>query len=101
MLPSLEFLQLNHHPIRAYTAQLNVQIIDSIREVEVYYPELKRRLIIRSEKAFPYSILGWEEQLKASRNLATKIKTLKKSYWNLNQRKDSLERKSLQLYEMD
>ena len=101
MLPSLEFLQLNHQPIRAYTALLNIQIIDSIREFEVYYPELKRRLIIRSEKAFPYSILGWEEDIPPHRNIATKILTIKTPYWNLNHRKDSLERKSLQLYEMD
>ena len=101
MLPSLEYLQLDHKPIKAYQAQIQIQELDSIREFKINYPELQRSIRITSQRYFPYTILGWEENVKTYRNIATKIKTLKKSYWNLNHLKDSLERKSLQLYEMD
>lgn len=105
MLPSLEVLQLNHHPIQAYTAELSQELKDQKRIIQVYYPQLKRRVIIEAEINFPYAILGWEEhffhQGKEVFNQAQRLNTIKTPYWNQNKVRDSLQRQSLQLNEMD
>ena len=101
MLPSLEFLQLEHLPIKGYRAEIQIKEIDSIRQFEVYYPEIDRHLHISTQKDFPYTILGWTEDYKNHLSTARKLQTIKVPYWQLNRVQDSLERKKLQLNEMD
>lgn len=111
MVPSQEFMRLDHIPLKAYEAEasLVLQVNDQKsggQEFYIYtlrYPELDRTLKISCQSIFPYKILGWEETKNASnpaKALTTKAvarKTMTLPYWELNKNENEVYRDSLGL----
>ena len=65
---------------------------------EISYPELKRKLTIDFEKTVPYRILKWKEVDLNNPNrtsIASRVKSLKLPYWQLNHLGDERFRDSL------
>ncbi len=101
VIPSFEFLALNHQKIKAYDAEINLIEKEGFIYFSVFYPELKRKLTIKLTKEFPYSIESWKEIIrsrgKTLATKATKIKTIKSAYWSKNGVNNIEERKELGL----
>jgi len=101
IIPSFEFLALNHQKIKAYKAETALEENTRFLKYSIYYPSLERRLIINATKEFPYTIESWEETIsKGEEKLITKaikIKTILSKYWNKNGATDTKERKELGL----
>ena len=101
IIPSFEFLALNHQKIKAYKAETTLEENTRFLKYSIYYPSLERRLIINATKEFPYTIESWEETIsKGEEKLITKaikIKTILSKYWNKNGATDTKERKELGL----
>lgn len=101
IVPSFEFLALNHQQIKAHDAVVNLKIEDQFFIFSINYPKLKRKLNITLTKEFPYIIESWEETItqrgKEMTTKATKINTIKSPYWSKNKASDVEERKILGL----
>ena len=101
IIPSFEFLALNHQKIKAYKAKATLKEDGQYIMYSVYYPTLKREVTIKATKEFPFSIESWTETTsKNGKKLtteATRIKTILTAYWNKNGQADIEERKSLGL----
>ena len=98
LLPAFEFLQLSHKPIKFYKAKVNLKSFEDFNKYEIYYPELNRVLAIDFENKVPYQIIKWEEtdlNNPDRTTIATKIKSLKLPYWQLNHLGDEKLRDSL------
>ncbi len=112
MVPSLEFMRLNHKDLKAYDAvatlvlQVNETNTKGEKELYIYsisYPELDRTLKIACQSIFPYKILSWEETENASdpskamitKAVSTNLKRL--PYWELNKNANQSYRDSLGL----
>jgi len=93
VMPSLEFIRLNHKKIKAYNASAELKP----GNYTVNFPDLYRKLSINFNSEFPYDILSWEETVNDFTTSATKLKTIKSSYWNKNYNKHEVLRKTLQL----
>ena len=101
MLPSLEYLGLNHKEIKTYEAITSLDEKEEFIYYSINYPTLKRTLTIKTSKEFPYTIEGWEETTeyhgKMQTTKAKKIKTIQSAYWSKNGVEDISERKELGL----
>jgi hypothetical protein len=101
IIPSFEFLALNHQQIKAYKAKASLVKKGGFVKYAIEYPELKRTLIIEATKDFPYTIESWEETItKRGKTLTTKaekIKTIQSAYWQKNGVANVKERKELGL----
>ncbi|WP_299012389.1 septum formation inhibitor Maf [uncultured Polaribacter sp.] len=101
IVPSFEFLALNHQQIKAHNAEVSLKTQDDFLIFSINYPNLKRRLSITLTKKFPHTIESWEETItqrgKEMTTKATKIKTIKSAYWSKNGVTDKAERKALGL----
>ncbi|TMM29061.1 septum formation inhibitor Maf [Polaribacter aestuariivivens] len=101
VIPSFEFLALNHQKIKAYDAEVNLIEKGTFINLSVFYPQLKRKITITFTKEFPYTIENWEETItKNGKTLTTKaekIKTIKSAYWSKNGVSDTENRKKLGL----
>ncbi|MFK8060451.1 MAG: septum formation inhibitor Maf [Polaribacter sp.] len=101
VIPSFEFLALNHKKIKAYDAEVNLIEKGKFMSFSIYYPELKRKLVLNLTREFPYIIESWEETFtqrgKTLTTKATKIKTIQSAYWSKNGVADVKERKELGL----
>ena len=99
MIPSFEYLALNHKEIKSYKAKLSISEENNLSVYSISYPELNRVLKIKFSKNFPYTIDGWEESLTingiTSITMAKKIKIIKSKYWSKNRKKDAELRKEL------
>ena len=98
MLPAFEFLRLLHIPIKYYKAKANIKKYKDYNSYEIRYPELKRGLTIDFEKTVPYRILKWKEVDLNNPNrtsIASRVKSLKLPYWQLNHLGDERFRDSL------
>jgi hypothetical protein len=92
IIPSLEYVRLSHKPLKAYKATVGLDTSEGVNSYKIYYPELERTLEINYKTTFPYIIEGWSETFKSGfgdkartmTSKATKIKTLKTSYWRQN-----------------
>jgi hypothetical protein len=101
IIPSLEFSRLKHKAIKAYNATATL----SNNKYTINYPELNRTLSITFNPEFPYGVLSWEETFKSGfgkhakmlTTKATKLKTIKSSYWQKNSNKDEALRETLKL----
>ncbi len=101
IIPSFEFLRLRHVPFKAYaaTAQLTPDTYT------LTYPDLNRSLNISFNPQLPFDIISWEETFISGygnkalelTTKATRIKTIKSDYWNINTNADSALRESLGL----
>lgn len=105
MIPSMEFLGMQHKAIKAYEVKVSLQEKDSLLFYQIEYPTLERVLIIKFLNEFPYAIEGWEEtftndSMKPAVRLTTtaeKLKRLKIDYWNKNKSSDTSIRANLGL----
>ena len=101
IIPSFEYLSLNHKKFQAYDAITSLKEKGNFQIYSIHYPLLKRTLSIKLSKNFPYTIESWEETLssrgKSLTTKAEKIKTIQSAYWNKNGIADVLERKALGL----
>ena len=105
VIPSLEYIRLSHKEIKAYKATLTLSESAGMTSYEINYPELQRTLKIDFTTAFPNTIESWSETFtsgygqnaKQMTSTATKMKTLKTSYWQQNGNKDLYLRESLGL----
>ncbi len=101
VIPSFEFLRLRHVPFKAYESYATL----ADTSYSITYPELNRSLMIHFNPQFPYEIEGWEETFisgfgrnaKELTTKATKLKTIKSTYWNKNTNADETLRESLGL----
>jgi hypothetical protein len=105
IIPSLEYLRMGHKKLKAYDAKAELITEGNLNTYKITYPELERTLSITFSKSFPYGIENWSESFKSgfgpnSQTLttkATKIKTLKRAYWQENRNSDVFLRDSLGL----
>jgi hypothetical protein len=101
IIPSFEFLAFNHKKIKPYDAEVNLLKQDNLLNLTIYYPELKRKLILNLTEDFPFTIESWEEHiLRGEKKLVTKAKKLEKikvKYWNKNSNKDKIIREKLRI----
>jgi len=101
IMPSLEFLLLNHKTIKPYSAFAEFYQKDELSVYKIHYPELNRVLKIYYNNQFPYSIEKWEEIWNSDKKefitSAIKMKTIKIDYWNKNSNKDLPLRDTLKL----
>lgn len=101
VIPSMEFLALNHQKIKAYDAEVNLIEKGEFLYFSVFYPSLQRKLTVTLTKEFPHTIESWEETNNSSgktlTTTATKIKTIQSAYWAKNGVKNTKERKELGL----
>jgi hypothetical protein len=96
MIPSMEFLGMQHKAIETYEANVTLQEKDSLMFYQIEYPKLDRVLVIKFSNEFPYAIEGWEETFtnyfeKPVLRLTTtaeKLKRIKIDYWNKNKNSD-------------
>ena len=100
LLPSLEYLRMNHKPIKFYEAVLDLKKNDTLNIYSICYPELKRKLSIYYEPNHPYQILKWNEyDLENEKIISSAVleKMIKLPYWELNKIGDEHFRDSLNL----
>lgn len=101
VIPSFEFLAMNHQKIKAYEAIASLKVTGNFVMYTINYPALSRTLTIKATNAFPYIIEGWEETAakrgKKTTTKAIRINTIKSAYWNKNGVADTKERKALGL----
>ena len=100
LLPSLEYLRMNHKPIKFYEAVLDLKNNDTLNMYSIFYPELKRKLSIYFEPNHPYQILKWNEyDLENEKIISSAVleKMIKLPYWELNKIGDEHFRDSLNL----
>lgn len=101
VIPSLEYTRMQHVEIKAYKGE--ARLFENT--YTLYYPDLERKIAITFQPEFPYTILSWEENFKSGfgndakmlTTKATRLKTIKSSYWNKNKNADSILRKTLLL----
>lgn len=99
IIPSLEFVRMNHAKVKAYKAEATL----TENTYTLTYPELERTLVITYNPSFPYEIEKFVETTKNRRSgkpmttTATKIKTIKNAYWGKNSNADQEIRKELGL----
>ncbi len=83
IIPNLTFTRLRHKPVTASNATITFKDIEGgFRMCTVNYPDLKRRLEVTFEAAFPHKIMGFAEfdgEKEMSR--ATLLKTMMSDYW--------------------
>ncbi|MCK0189061.1 septum formation inhibitor Maf [Arenibacter sp. F20364] len=105
IVPSLEYIRLSHNELKAYDANVELISEDNWNTYKITYPELDRTLAITFSKSFPYGIENWSESYKSGfgakaqilTSKASKLKTLKRAYWQENKNSDVFLRDSLGL----
>ncbi len=105
MIPSLEYLRLNHKPFKAYKCHGEYYTDEDFNVYMLQYPELQRELKIYYSRTFPYTIEKWEESfpsgfgenLKILTTTAKKKQRIRTEYWNKNSNKNISLRDSLDL----
>lgn len=99
IIPSFDFLALNHQKIKAYNAEASLTKEGNFMIYSISYPILKRTLLLKATNEFPYTIESWEETfIKNGKELITKaekIKTIQSAYWSKNGVDDTKERQNL------
>ena len=101
IIPSFEFLALQHKEIKSYAAVASFKDAGNFKIYSLNYPELNRILAIKISKEFPYYIQSWTETLtkrgKTTTTQGEKINTIRSAYWTKNGLKNTAERKELGL----
>jgi hypothetical protein len=105
LVPGLQFLRLGHSSLKPEKAMITLSSTPDLRVLSIDYKSLKRRLVISFEKAFPYSILRWEETAPGGfdpgspllTTRAVRKKVLLLDYWNKHKVSDSFYRERLGL----
>jgi hypothetical protein len=106
IVPGLQFVRMWHKDAKPVKASAKLTEDGNLRVYSVDYPSIKRQLIIRFNKNFPYEIESWDETQPGgfgdSAPLTTKaVKTnrILLDYWNRHGNEDAHYRKELGLTE--
>jgi hypothetical protein len=100
LIPSFEYLRLQHEPIQPYKAEIKFLTTSAQKTLVIAYPALAREIRITFNATPPYLIEQWEEvnlNQPEDRTTAKRIKTLKIPYWQKNKISDESLRDSLGL----
>ncbi len=101
MIPSFEYLRLEHKEIKAYQALAEFYQDGDYSVYKISYPELQRDLKIYYFNIAPYKIEKWQEETqtngKSQTTTAIKMNEIKSAYWNKNSNKDLHLREQLNL----
>jgi hypothetical protein len=99
IIPNLTFTRLRHKPVTAASATISFKDIEgSFRTCTVNYPDIKRRLEITFEAAFPHKITTFSEFSEDKiMSRATLLKTMMSDYWNKNDNQSAYLREMLGL----
>ena len=106
IVPALHYLRFRHQPVRPYAASAAIDRArdetygpDELVRYELRYPELGRTLVIYFEPAFPFDVLGWEEQQEGEEGVTRAVRThaILTDYWNHNGPNDGAYREALGL----
>ncbi len=102
ILPGAMYLRLSHKPIEPVSATATLSAEKDVQIYTVEMPELRRKLIIRFESAFPYRILGWEDSYpgfdgRVLTTTATRNKEMMIDYWRTHNNADRVLREQLGL----
>ncbi len=104
MIPSFEYIRLNHKETKSYKAAAKLTKKDSLSIYSIHYPDLPRQLSIYFNSSFPYEIEKWEEssfsnpnETQGLKTIAVKIKRMRTNYWVQNSNSDELLRSSMGL----
>ena len=96
LIPALHWLRLRHRPVRPERAQVNVTHGD-VHVLDVHY-EMGRQIRVRFERAFPHSVVGWEErEPDGGRTIAERTHAVMDDYWSHHGREDDAYRRALGL----
>ena len=101
IIPSFEFLSLNHKEFKAFSAIASLEEQGAFLIYTINYPKLARTLSIKVTKDFPNTIESWEETFSSRGKILTtkaeKITAIQSAYWSKNGVADIKERKELGL----
>jgi hypothetical protein len=109
IIPNLTFTRLRHKPITASNATITFKdtkgkdradkdVEKDLRICTVNYPDLKRRLEVTFEAAFPYKIVEFVEfDGDKEMSHATVLKTMMSDYWNKHDNQSAYLREMLGL----
>lgn len=99
IIPSFEYLALNHKEIKSYDATVTLEKNIDNFTYTLFYPELKRELKIVFSNQFPFQIHNWLETITQNNDKkltkATVMQSIKTKYWNKNKPKDTILRQKL------
>ena len=99
IIPNLTFTRLRHKPVAASPATITFKDAEAgLRVCTVNYPDLKRRLEVSFEAAFPHKIRRFAEfsgDKEMSRG--TLLKTMMSDYWNKHDNQSAYMREMLGL----
>ena len=104
MIPSAQYLRFVQEPISIKTASAklseikNLELSNSpLRQYQINYKNLPRRLTLTFEANFPYPIVAWEESYGETQEAtnwtttrAVKTHTILTDYWNRHSVTDSI-----------
>jgi hypothetical protein len=99
IIPNLTFTRLRHKPIAASAATITFKDAEAgSRVCSVNYPDLKRRLEVGFEAAFPHKIL-WFAEFNGDKEMSrgTLLKTMMSDYWNKHDNQSAYMREMLGL----
>ncbi len=105
LIPSLEYFRMTHTDFQAFPASLSLEKGSQTTTYTIRYTKPERTLTITFNTEFPHEILGWTDRYKSGfgpkatmlTSKATRIKTIKSSYWQKNSNADVSLRDSLGL----
>lgn len=105
VIPSFFYIRLMHKEPKAYACSISKKEDGEFEILHLTYPELKRSLSIRYQKAFPHAIESWKESYPDGfgpnaailETSGTKIKSIRSDYWNRHDNADLGMRKELGL----
>ncbi|WP_310993253.1 septum formation inhibitor Maf [Aequorivita marina] len=104
IIPSLEYLRLQHKEIKQYNAIASLKRDDSISVYTLHYEDIPRKLNLYFNTSFPHEIEKWESIQATAQNdtvqlqtIATKLKRIRTDYWNQNRNEFTHLRDSLGL----
>jgi hypothetical protein len=99
MIPNLTYTRLRHKPIAPQNASIDIkQGEKGLKTCSINYPDIKRRLEVYFEAAFPHKIMGFKEyngeKVMSEVNIR---KTVMSAYWEQHDLKSDPLRKELGL----
>jgi hypothetical protein len=99
MIPNLTFTRLRHKPIAPQNATVDIKDgVKGMKTCVVTYPDIKRRLEVNFEAAFPYKIMGFKEyDGEKVMSEARLRKSVMSAYWEQHDLKSDPLRKELGL----
>lgn len=109
LIPQSQYLRFKHIEVKPYAATCTIDSAENSYQYSIEYNELKRKVTIWFQNAFPYQITKWEEQyLSGFGNSAKTItstftldRSIRLDYWRKNTRADAFWRDSLGLYHFE